>query len=348
MTTNGSTVDRLVVITTSSRVAPGLLSAAAWSALRCGLPVYAVAEHAQAAAVRAAGVEVIAAREPHRPGVWLLPEGATVPPDAEVVQGSHDLPGAHLIDAVTVMDRLRSPGGCPWDAEQTHESLQPYLLEEAYEAYQAIEDGNDDELREELGDLLLQVLFHARVAQEDRAGWSVDDVADGLVEKLVSRHPHVFADAVVADAAEVNSRWEEIKAEQKGRTSVTEGVPLAMAALALAAKLQRRAARLGTGPAAVFDAGAGFGGELWRRVGASQDGASRVGAAGGDADGDDAETALRAVARRFRDELAAAEASLSAAGEDPAAQDEAGWRAHWPGREAAPSGAAGSLERSAP
>ena len=307
--------DRLVVVTTSPRVAPGLLSGAAWRVLTSGLPVSAAPDHPALSALEAAGIEVTGLVGPPGAGVWLSLDGDDVPPGAEIVSGSHDLPGAHLIDAVAVMDRLRSPGGCPWDAEQTHDSLKPYLLEEAYEAYQAIEDGNLAELREELGDLLLQVLFHARIAAEDAPGWTVDDVADGLVEKLVSRHPHVFGDAVVADAAEVNSRWEEIKAQQKGRTSVTEGVPLAMASLALAAKLQRRAGRLGAGPAAAFDPGAGLGGELWRRV------------AGG---GAEAETALRAVARRFRDELAAAEVSILAAGLDPAALDEAAWRDHWP------------------
>lgn len=307
--------DRLVVIATSPRVAPGLISGHAWTVLTSGLPVSAAPGHRQVAALRAAGIPVVEADAPSRPGVWLISTGEPVPDGAEVIEGSHDLPGAHLIDAVAVMDRLRSPGGCPWDAEQTHESLKPCLLEEAYEAYQAIEDGDDDELREELGDLLLQVLFHARVATEDSPGWSVDEVSDGLVEKLVSRHPHVFGDAVVADADEVNARWEEIKAQQKGRTSVTQGVPLAMAALALAAKLQRRGARLGAGPAAAFDPGAGLGGELWRRV---------AGAA------DDAETSLRAVARRFRDELALAEASFLAAGLDPAALDETTWRDHWP------------------
>ena len=116
------------------------------------------------------------------------------PAELEVIAGSYDLPGARLLDAVAVMDRLRSPGGCPWDAEQTHASLGKYLLEEAYEAYEAIEEGDSEALREEMGDVLLQVLFHARLAQETDDGWSIDDAAGDLVDKLVNRHPHVFGD----------------------------------------------------------------------------------------------------------------------------------------------------------
>jgi XTP/dITP diphosphohydrolase len=153
--------------------------------------------------------------------------------------------GAALLEAVAVMDRLRSPGGCPWDAEQTHRSLAPYLLEEAYEAYQTIEDGDSAALRDELGDVLLQVLFHARVAAEEPGGWDIDDVARGLVAKLVRRHPHVFADTEVTGSADVEANWDEIKkAEQPGRT-VTGGVPLALPALTLAAKLQSRGRKAG-------------------------------------------------------------------------------------------------------
>src|SRR5205823_8175444 len=163
--------------------------------------------------------------------------------DVELIPGSWDLPGARLLDVVATMDRLRSPGGCPWDSDQTHDSLAPYLLEEAYEAFQAIEDDDAQALREELGDVLLQVAFHARLAEEhepDRR-WSIDDVAAGLVDKLIRRHPHVFGDRSVSGAEEVVANWEVIKAEEKGRTSVVEGVPLAMAALTLAATLQRKA-----------------------------------------------------------------------------------------------------------
>jgi XTP/dITP diphosphohydrolase len=153
--------------------------------------------------------------------------------------------------AVEVMDRLRSPGGCPWDAAQTHRSLARYLLEETYEVLEALETDDAALLREELGDLLLQVLFHARLAQElpvDKA-FSIEDVAGDLVDKLVRRHPHVFAAADAADAQVVADTWERQKIEEKGRTSVADGVPLAQPALALAAKLVSRARRAGLHPA---------------------------------------------------------------------------------------------------
>ncbi len=146
---------------------------------------------------------------------------------------SSDPVGSRLLDLVEVMDRLRSPGGCPWDAEQTHESLLRYLVEETYETVDAIEAGSSDGLREELGDLLLQVVFHARIAAENE-GWDVDDVATGIVDKLVRRHPHVFSDVSVADADEVRANWEVLKAAEKGRRSPAEGVPLGQPALSLA------------------------------------------------------------------------------------------------------------------
>src|SRR5919198_4050849 len=127
-------------------------------------------------------------------------------------------PGAGLLDAAAVMDRLRSPGGCPWDAEQTHESLRQYLVEECYELLEAIEDGDRAALREELGDVLLQVLFHSRVAQESPDDpFSIDDVAAELVAKLVGRHPHVFAggDPAVRDARSQENRWEQLKQQEK-------------------------------------------------------------------------------------------------------------------------------------
>ena len=152
--------------------------------------------------------------------------------------------GERFLDLVEVMDRLRSPGGCPWDAEQTHATLVKYLLEEAYETAEAIEDGDDDALREELGDVLLQVVFHARIAQDD-AGFDIDDVAAGIADKLVRRHPHVFAGAQANTAGDVEANWEALKAAEKGRTSAADGVPLAQPALALAAALVGRAAKAG-------------------------------------------------------------------------------------------------------
>ena len=156
---------------------------------------------------------------------------------------------SQLERAVEVMDRLRSPGGCPWDAEQTHPSLARYLLEETYEVLEAIEGDDPILLREELGDLLLQVLFHARLAQELPADqrFSIDEVAGDLTEKLIRRHPHVFGDTAGAstDAATLNETWEKQKVAEKGRTSAADGVPLAQPALALSAKLVSRAKRAG-------------------------------------------------------------------------------------------------------
>lgn len=144
------------------------------------------------------------------------------------------------------MDRLRSAGGCPWDAEQTHESLTKYLLEEAYEAVDAIESGDRDHLREELGDVLLQILFHARIAAEHPTDpWQIDDIADTLSDKLVRRHPHVFADVEVSGAAEVNVNWETIKAAEKQRDGTYDGVVWSQPALALASAVLRRARRAG-------------------------------------------------------------------------------------------------------
>lgn len=142
------------------------------------------------------------------------------------------------------MDRLRSPGGCPWDAEQTHESLIKYLLEESYEFIDALERADRTDMREELGDLLLQVYFHARIAQENEAEpFDLDDVAKTVADKLISRHPHVFGDVVVESSAEVLANWEEIKRTEKGRTSFSDGVALGQPALPLATKLIHRASK---------------------------------------------------------------------------------------------------------
>lgn len=146
---------------------------------------------------------------------------------------------------VQVMDQLRSPGGCPWDAEQTHESLARYLLEETYEALEAMDHGDLGSLREELGDLLLQVVFHARIAQESEPTFSLDAIAQGVVDKLVRRHPHVFTDLVVTSNEELEANWAKIKEEEKQRESVTDGVPNAMPALQLATQLIYRARKSG-------------------------------------------------------------------------------------------------------
>jgi len=159
------------------------------------------------------------------------------------------VPGAELLDAIAVMDRLRSPGGCPWDAEQTHASLLQYLVEECYELYDAVEKDDRAAMREELGDVLLQVLFHARIAAEAEDGFTIDDVARDLVAKLVGRHPHVFAGTERVDTAQrQEQRWEELKREEKQRTSSVDGVALGQPAVALAAKLTSRTARAGLPP----------------------------------------------------------------------------------------------------
>ncbi len=154
--------------------------------------------------------------------------------------------GGSVLDLIKVMDRLRSPGGCPWDARQTHESLVEYLVEEAYETVEAIEGSDDSGLREELGDLLLQVVFHARIAQErGEEGWDIDDVAHGIVEKLIRRHPHVFADVDADTAEQVEANWHALKAEEKGRASVADGIPEHLPALLRASKVHSRSASLG-------------------------------------------------------------------------------------------------------
>jgi len=164
------------------------------------------------------------------------------------VTDPHDGRPDRLAELVAVMDRLRSPGGCAWDAEQTHASLAPYAIEEAYELVEAIEADDRAGLREELGDLLLQVVFHARVAAEHAEDpFDVQDVARGLVEKLVRRHPHVFADEVgAADDEGRHVAWDRIKrAEKPSRASALDGVPLALGALARTQKLVARADRAG-------------------------------------------------------------------------------------------------------
>jgi len=154
--------------------------------------------------------------------------------------------GRRLLELVKVMARLRGPNGCPWDREQTHETLARHLLEESHELLEAIDRGDSDAIRDELGDLLLQVVFHAQVAADDDR-WDVDDVARGLVEKLVHRHPHVFGDVEVAGSEEVLTNWEKLKAEERTvpRAGVDDEIPATLPALARAAKVQRRAAGWG-------------------------------------------------------------------------------------------------------
>jgi XTP/dITP diphosphohydrolase len=285
---------QIVLLVTSPRLPAGLLTADAWDLVRRH-PVLASEESAQAAALRAAGADVtvvdpdpatmpatvLAAAETHDTVVWLAgPTGdqdmaralglrlAREPALAELElrYGSWDPPGARLLDAVTVIDRLVSPGGDPWKRQQTHASLAQYLLEEAYEAYDAIEAGDLDTLREELGDVLLQVLLHARLAEElpedDR--WNVDDVAGTLVEKMIRRNPHVFADTEVSGIDEIIENWEQIKRTEKARGSSMDGIALAQPALSLAAKILQRAERAGV--AVPLPEDLDLGPELLRRV----------------------------------------------------------------------------------
>ena len=222
--------------------------------------------------------------------------------------------GARVLELVAVMDRLRSPGGCPWDARQTHASLVEYLVEEAYETVEAIDDEDRGALREELGDLLLQVVFHARIAAEDPDDpWTIDDVADGIVAKLVARHPHVFGDDEVDSAEDVEAAWHARKAREKGRDSVTDGIPAALPALVHAGKVLSRSASLAdrlpplAATAAADGALAGTGteddfGDLLLAL-----------VAAGRARGFDAESAARRASRRRIEQVRAVE-GLSGAG----------------------------------
>ncbi|MFH7600172.1 nucleoside triphosphate pyrophosphohydrolase [Streptomyces racemochromogenes] len=317
---------RIVLLTASHRVAPGLLSWPAWQALRAADRVLcADPGHPQLPYLREAGVRV----EHEAPDAHALVDacaggrtivvipsgegdqrltdglarlagsGRVAMPDLELLPGSYDLPGARLLDLVQVMDRVRRE--CPWTSRQTHEGLVKYAIEEAYELVEAIEDGDRDALREELGDVLLQVVFHARIAEEgvsgeeeeDARAFSVDDVAGDLVDKLIRRHPHVFGDATAESPEDVSAHWQATKAVEKQRESVTDGIPLGQPGLALAAKLAGRA-RAGGIPVEL-PRGEGVGYELLAL------------AARAEAAGTDPETALRAAARVYRDAIRAAE-----------------------------------------
>ncbi len=214
--------------------------------------------------------------------------------DLELMYGSWDPPGARLLDTVTVMDRLAAPGGDPWKHAQTHRSLAHFLLEEAYEAYDAIVADDSDALREELGDVLLQVVLHARLAENlpDDAAWNIDDLAGELVDKLIRRNPHVFGDEATQDIDEIIEQWERIKKAEKRRDSALEGIAWSQPSLALAAKVISRARRAGV--AADLPTGDGLGERLLRLVGTEPD---------------DAEGALRAATLAYADAVRAREAA---------------------------------------
>ena len=387
---------RLVVLATSARVAPGLLSAQAWDALRSARRVLTGwPDHPQLPALAEAGIDcrVAAESDPDSlaslldqevsaaapgsvvwlaapdgwlagpgarvagPGARVAADGDTVPvgarpsgpgaragapdgrpglldghhaagallaalgalpgggPEVELLPGSYDLPGARLLDLVATMDTLRV--NCPWDAKQTHETLAPHLIEESYEALEALEDADQAALREELGDVLLQVAFHARVAAErtDGTSYTIDDVADGIVAKLVRRHPHVFGTVEVSGADEVKQNWDAIKAAERASAdgapgSALDGVPFGQPALALAAQLQRRAERSGVPADLIAAAASGNGAAL-----APGDEAAALGeqlfllVERARAAGLDPELELRAASRRYRDRVRAWEQS---------------------------------------
>ncbi|GAA2910680.1 nucleoside triphosphate pyrophosphohydrolase [Streptomyces thioluteus] len=326
---NDSAPGRIVLLTTSHRVAPGLLSWPAWQTLHaadrvlCADPGHPLLPYLREAGIEAGiepGTAAPGARElvdycldggrtavviTSAAGESALTDGLArlagsgreTMPDLELLPGSYDLPGARLLDLVQVMDRIRR--SCPWTGIRTHEDLAKYGLEEMYELLEAIETGDREALREELGDVLLQVVFHARIAQDDPdEPFAIDDVAGGIVDKLVHRHPHVFGDESALTPEDVKEHWTRTKAAEKQRESVTEGVPLGQPALALAAKLASRA-RAECLDVAV-PAGEGIGYALLAM------------AVRAEAEGIEPETALRAAARAYRDAILAAEQAAGA------------------------------------
>ncbi|MGP4052484.1 nucleoside triphosphate pyrophosphohydrolase [Streptomyces sp. 2A115] len=316
---NASSPGRIVLLTTSHRVAPGLLSWPAWQALHGADRVLcADGAHPQLPYLREAGVQVdetaptaeelidacdggrtvtVVATGEGEPRLTdglarLAGSGRVQMPDLELLPASYDLPGARLLDLVQVMDRIRAE--CPWSSQQTHKGLAKYGIEEAYELVEAIEEGDRHELREELGDVLLQVVFHARIAEEDEEEpFSIDDVAGGIVTKLIHRHPHVFGDETASTPEEVKEHWLRTKAVEKQRTSVTEGIPLGQPGLALAAKLASRVRTAGL--EVPLPQGDDVGYELLAM------------AVRAEARGVDPEAALRAAARAYRDAIRAGE-----------------------------------------
>lgn len=248
------------------------------------------------------------------PLVLLCADGNSEPAKAMRAAGAAvygPVTGESVLGAIAVMDRLRSPGGCPWDAVQTHDSLRRYLVEETYELLEAIECDDRAELREELGDVLLQVLFHARVAKEDRADpFDIDEVAGRLVDKLVGRHPHVFGDGErLADAQAQQVNWDKLKQREKRRESTVDGVALGQPAAALAGKLASRVARVGFPERLYAEED-----ELFAAV-------ARIAASGRDPEGE-----LRAAAKRFAERVRETESLAREAG---AELTEQAWSRYW-------------------
>lgn len=254
---------------------------------------------------------VLLSSDPKHPAVL-----ARIAAGEQVISAPAPQPGERLLDAVAVMDKLRTNG--PWESEQTHESLRRYLLEETYELFDAVRSGDTDELRDELGDVLLQVLFHARIAEDatDKA-FTIDDVADALVRKLHNRVPAVLAGQTVT-LQEQLAQWEERKSREKSsRESVVADLPTGQPALALAQKVMTRAQQAGV-PADLFPSG-------MLAVTLAPEG--------------DAENHLRTAVLEFMDDIRSAERAVAVARgvsagdlDDVAlgAVSEGEWRAAWP------------------
>ena len=240
---------------------------------------------------------------------------------AKLISAPGPQPGERLVDAVTLMDKLRSSG--PWESEQTHDSLRRYLLEETYELFDAVRSGNADDVRDELGDVLLQVLFHARIAEDAPQGsFTIDDVADALVRKLANRVPAVLAGESISLEDQI-AQWEERKSLEKSRTSVMDDVPTAQPALALTQKVYQRVIAAGV-PADLLPTD-------MVELGVAQ--------------GGDAENALRTATLEFMDTVRKVEVAVAASrrGSDTPAEldvatlgdiSEDEWRSHWPTSEA--------------
>jgi XTP/dITP diphosphohydrolase len=319
---------RLVMLTTSHRVAPGQLCWPAWQTLReADLVVCPDPGHPQLPYLREAGIrveesapggrELVDATAGGRTVVYVAPSGGADPavtdelarlggsgrvamPDLELLPGSYDLPGARLLDLVQVMEQIRAE--CPWSSLRTHQELAKYGIEEMYELVEAIEEGDRAAMREELGDVLLQVVFHAAIAEgHSDEPFDIDDVAAGLVAKLVHRHPHIYGDVIAETPEQVQANWIRLKGVEKARDSVTDGIPPASPALALAAKLTGRARGAGlplpvTPPAPLYDDETTLGDHLLAEAAAAQSA------------GIDPEAALRHAARRYREAIRTAEA----------------------------------------
>ena len=247
------------------------------------------------------------------------------------------LGGQRLLDLIKVQAVLRAPGGCPWDQEQTHRSLARHLLEETHELIEAIDADDADRILDELGDVLLQVTFHAQISA-DAGGWDIDDVADGLVRKLIHRHPHVFGDTEVSGADEVLVNWEKLKAEETGgRKGVEDDIPVTLPALARAAKVQRRAAGWGFAFRSREEALAKLREEV-SELSEAEDPDHQEAELGdvlfaavavGRTDGSDAETALRRTVRSFSERYERTAALASARGLDLGALTDVELRVLW-------------------